>query len=309
MNKSHFHPVEDIFEYHTLNLANNIQIRYGTADDGTTVPKGVVLLLHGRAEFIEKYKGIALALLRRGYKVVSPDWRGQGLSSRELENRHKGHVWDFDDYISDLEQVVSQVVAPDAKKVVILSHSMGGHVALRFMNKHPGTIHKAFLSCPMIDIAFPLGFRKLMGVLSDGMADTRFVTSYLPCTGDYIYEKIRYKGNNLSHDPDKFWIIHDEIKKNPSLAIGGPTWSWIYAAFRSNIIIETQGFGSDITTPVFILNGGKDKVVSKKAQIRLQKKLVNGTYQSIKDAFHEIMFEKESITRLFWQYFDRFVED
>src|SRR5262249_62139395 len=42
--------------------------------------KGTVLVLQGRAEFIEKYFETVRDLRARGFAVVTFDWRGQGLS-------------------------------------------------------------------------------------------------------------------------------------------------------------------------------------------------------------------------------------
>lgn len=58
-------------------------------------PLGTVVVIQGRTEFIEKYFEVAGELLARGFVVVAMDWRGQGLSDRDLNNSRKGHVDDF----------------------------------------------------------------------------------------------------------------------------------------------------------------------------------------------------------------------
>ena len=50
-------------------------------------PRGTVLLLHGRTEFIEKYYPVIEKLLQRGFAVATLDWRGQGLSERPVGHR------------------------------------------------------------------------------------------------------------------------------------------------------------------------------------------------------------------------------
>ncbi|MCK5099035.1 MAG: alpha/beta hydrolase, partial [Desulfobacteraceae bacterium] len=80
-----------------------MKIRYGYTDIKEKNLKGLVLLLHGRAEFMEKYKEIVSSLNNKGYDVISFDWRGQGLSARETDNRQKGYVKDFNDYLLDLK--------------------------------------------------------------------------------------------------------------------------------------------------------------------------------------------------------------
>ena len=87
--------------------------------------KGTVLVLQGRAEFIEKYFETVRDLRARGFAVVTFDWRGQGLSDRALSNRHKGYVRSFSNFITDLEAVMEQVVLPDCPPPIFaLAHSM-----------------------------------------------------------------------------------------------------------------------------------------------------------------------------------------
>ena len=60
--------------------------------------KGTVVLLQGRAEFIEKYYETVRDLRARGFAVATFDWRGQGLSEHKLSDRNKGYVRNFADY-------------------------------------------------------------------------------------------------------------------------------------------------------------------------------------------------------------------
>jgi len=52
-------PNPHIFTYHYFSSKKNVQIRYGVTKNFGTSGKPVFILLHGRAEFIEKYKKIA----------------------------------------------------------------------------------------------------------------------------------------------------------------------------------------------------------------------------------------------------------
>src|SRR5450756_735900 len=46
--------------------------------------KGTVVVLQGRAEYIEKYFETVRDLRARGFAVATFDWRGQGMSERCL---------------------------------------------------------------------------------------------------------------------------------------------------------------------------------------------------------------------------------
>lgn len=300
---------QDSFKYHFLSLKKNLNIRYGIMSDPCTPVRGIVLLLHGRSEFIEKYKAIANRLQKNGFKVVSPDWRGQGLSTREVENRHKGHIESFDDYVEDLKILYSEVIDPERLPVYILSHSMGGNIALRFMSQYPLKIKKAVLASPMIDIALPRVIYPVSKYISKQLSNSFFSKKYTIGSKNYSVKTAKFKGNKLCHDPGNYKILHDEIKKNPNLAIGGVTWGWLNAAFESIEILKKDDVIKGIQAPVLILSAQKDAVVSLIAQDELCGKLPNCEFHIIDGAFHELMFEESRVNRKFWFLFDRFILD
>src|SRR6185437_12354758 len=118
--------------------------------------KGTVVLLQGRAEFIEKYFETARDLRARGFAVATFDWRGQGLSDRALGDRQKGYVRDFSQYAVDLDAIMEQVVLPDCPPPYFaLGHSMGGAVAIRACHSGSRWFERVVLSAPMV--ALPTG--------------------------------------------------------------------------------------------------------------------------------------------------------
>jgi lysophospholipase len=138
------------FDY--FNSLDGIRIRYAMISPGPKAA-GAVILLGGRAEFIEKHLETIEELNRRCFDVYIMDWRGQGLSSRMLKDRHKGYVSSYEDYMADLRYFIELSIKPESvRPVIVLAHSMGAHIALRFLHDYPGIIDKAVLLSPMIDI-------------------------------------------------------------------------------------------------------------------------------------------------------------
>ncbi len=295
------------FKYHFFSTKKNLSIRYGVMNAQQMPVKGIFLLLHGRSEFIEKYTGVANRLQNKGFMVVSPDWRGQGLSARETDNRHKGHIDSFNDYVEDLTALYSNIIEPLKLPVYILSHSMGGHIALRFMSENPFRIKKAVLASPMIDIALPGLIYPLSKIISKQLSSTSFAKKYTIGSKDYSLKTVNFKGNNLSHDPFNYALLHDEIEKNPDLAIGGITWGWLNAAFESIEILKRDEVVHGIKSPILIISAQKDAIVSLKAQERLSRQLPGCEFHIIDGAFHELMFEEPRVLDVFWSIFDRFV--
>src|SRR6201995_2743336 len=124
-------PVPDNFVTGTLKAPDGVNLRFAR-----WLPpagrKGTVVLLQGRAEWIEKYFETVRDLRARGFAVATLDWRGQGLSDRALANRQKGYVRSFSDYGVDLATFIHQVVLPDCPPPLFaLAHSMGASVLLR----------------------------------------------------------------------------------------------------------------------------------------------------------------------------------
>jgi lysophospholipase len=298
---------ETDFQYHFFSPQKNLKLRYGVMTAHPIPAKGVFLLLHGRAEFIEKYKAVANRLIEKGFDVVSLDWRGQGLSTREVENRYKGYIHSFEDYTADLTALFDDMIKPRGLPVYILSHSMGGHIALRFMAQFPYKIKKAVLASPMVDIALPGFIHPLSKYLSRQLSQRHFAKTYTPGSKNYASKSARFQGNKLCHDPEQFQILHDEIRKNPGLAIGGVTWGWLNAAFESIEILKNEVLLQNIKTPVLILGAQKDAVVSLAAQKKLSQKLSHGYFHCIEGAFHELMFETPRIREEVWSLFDRFM--
>ena len=284
---------------------NSCVIRYGRADAAPGRARGVVLLLNGRSEFMEKYNEVVSELVHRRYKVFSLDWRGQGLSCRETANRHKGYVDNYGDYLYDLELFYTRFVKAEGLPVTIVAHSMGGHIALRFMGKHRGSIQKAFLVSPMIDIntaPFP-------GILARFLARKAcaagFSRHYVFGGGDYCPEKNRFKGNILTHDPERFLMEQKAIADNPDLALGGVTWGWLKASFDSIDLVKSPAFTAGIKTPIVMVSAEQDTVVSTSAQKRLCGQLPHCRFVSIPGAFHEIFHETDRIRQIFWSHFDQ----
>ena len=111
------------------------RLRYAWWNARASAPRGTVVILPGRGEFIEKYATEVVGdLLERGFAVAALDWRGQGLSDRPLPDRGKGHIDTFATYMADVRLFLETVVSPDAPRPVLaLCHSMGSHIMMREM--------------------------------------------------------------------------------------------------------------------------------------------------------------------------------
>lgn len=115
--------------------------------------KASVVFLHGLTEFLQKYYELTWYLINSGFNVFLFDQRGHGQSGREVSDQHLVHVNDFLDYAKDLDSFIKGVVEPNSEgcPVYLMSHSMGGAVALLYLTRFENNIKKAAFCSPMIE--------------------------------------------------------------------------------------------------------------------------------------------------------------
>lgn len=287
---------------------DNLSIRYGIWDCGAKTKRGSVVLLGGRKEFIEKYFETTEELKQRCFDVYSIDWRGQGLSTRMLPDRHKGFVKDFNDYSRDLNYFIHNIVKPVAvSPLIILAHSMGGHIALRFIHDHPQLVDKTVLASPMIDINIPFIPRRLVRSVSRLAAKNGFGHLYSISSKGYSVLRNKFEGNPITSDYKRFMVEHKAIESNPDLALGGVTYGWLAAAFDSIDLLFSDGYAESITSEILIAGAGRDRIVSESAQKKICSRIGRCRFVSIPGSYHEILMENDRIREIFWNEFDKFI--
>lgn len=294
------------------------QLFYKTAPDGTRIrlghwhpkyqAKGLIVILHGRTEFIEKYEETIIELQSRGYEIWTMDWRGQGLSDRELAHRQKGHIRNFEAYLLDLEWLMTKIIRHQGLKPILLAHSMGGHIAARAFFEQQTKYSGLILTSPMFDIPLRGINGNCTRLLLYLFHFAGLNEKYVPGTGDYKLDSALFEGNALTSDPKRFDAIQCKIRNDPDLAVGGPTFGWVYAAFRSIDYLHSLQSHQGGICPVLVCTALSDKVVSISAQTKLCAK--HGWKQiSFEGSQHEILQEVDPIRNRFWEAFDKFCYD
>lgn len=295
--------------FNFIKTADLVSIRYGVWPCGEEKKNGTVLLLNGRTEFMEKHMETVRELNQRGFDVYSLDWRGQGGSSRLLFNPKKGHVNSYEEYVSDLMTFYRSVLCPGVfnKPLIILAHSMGGHIALRFLHAQPAVAWRTVLLSPMIDICTaPLPYR-IARVLTHVAMKAGWADRYCLGSGDFSASREKFENNLLTSDPDRFFDAHIAIAAAPHLAVGGVTWGWLSATFQSIDILREPEYVNRINAPILMICAQEDRIVSRKAQEAISAKLPNSGLRVIPGARHEILKETDTLRAVFWDAFDRFV--
>ena len=270
-------------------------------------PKGTVCVIQGRAEFIEKYYEVIGELLDRGFAVVTFDWRGQGLSSRQVKNARKGHVRRFADFRRDIEAIRDQVLVPFLPEPYFaLAHSMGGAIALSAAYESWLPFRRLVTTSPMVAIAM-VPYAKASAVLIRIMRWLGFGKAFVPGGGATSISTKPFKGNRLTSDAVRYERNAHAAQAIGDGAIGAPTVSWLDSSFRFMKRFTDPRYAPKIRLPTLIVAAGADPVCSTPATERFAARLKAGHAIVIPGAKHEILMETDAIREQFWAAFDAFI--
>lgn len=298
------HPAAELFEISgnsvpegaisgLLAMPGSVSVRYAHWKSNVTPSRGTILLAHGRTECIEKYFETIGDLRRLGFGVATFDWRGQGGSTRLLSDPLKGHVEHFNQYLDDLDAVLTRVVLPDCKPpYYLLGHSTGGLVSLLAAPAVSNRVSRVVLMSPMLKLDdLPIEQRylkQLLGLLTY----TGFGRSYVPGTYGNI-EKKDFDSNKLTSDRNRYKRGNELAEQHRHLAMSGPTIAWLHSAFRASQHISQPGFASAISIPTLFILAGNDSVVSTPFSERYAQRMRAASFLTIAGARHEILQEAD----------------
>jgi len=268
---------------------NNISIHYMAF----TVfhERGSIVISNGRTEAIVKYKELIYDLNQNGYSLFLIDHRGQGFSGRMNVDQQMGHVDDFNNYIYDLHRFVTQKVKPRKPKYLyLLGHSMGGAIAVRYLEMFDDGFDATVLTSPMLQPN--LFTANTSTLLCKVMALKKDKKRYAPGQKDYDKERVTFKDNLLTHSKLRFDIAHQEMAEHPYAKIGGPSVGWVQNACKASVLAVEEA--EKIKVPLLVLRGSEDKIVNPKAEDTFCQSM-GGLCRGyeIEGAWHELLVEKD----------------
>jgi lysophospholipase len=299
-------PVPDHGMAGVIRTPDGVTLRFGRWEPPPG-RKGTVVILQGRAEYIEKYFETVRDLRARGFAVATFDWRGQGLSDRALSDHRKGHVKNFGQYALDLGAFMEQVVLPDCPPPYFaLGHSMGS--ANMIASCHDGSrwFERIVLTAPMIALR-PGKLTHIAGPLARTMRMIGRGSAYVPTGSDTATGAENFIGNVLTSDPVRFARNAAVLQEAPELGLGAPTIAWADAALRLMKKFAEPSFAARIRQPILLVAAGYDEVVSTSAIEAFGMNLLAGRHLILPGAKHEILQEQDAYRAQFWAAFDAFV--
>ncbi|WP_422846440.1 alpha/beta fold hydrolase [Acidovorax sp. M2(2025)] len=98
-------------------------------------PLPTLVLLHGWMDVSASYQ-FTVDALQQERRIIAPDWRGFGLTSRTEADHYF-----FADYLADLDLLLDHYCAP-GEAVDLVGHSMGGNIAMMYAGVRPERIRR-----------------------------------------------------------------------------------------------------------------------------------------------------------------------
>ncbi|HEX8653677.1 MAG TPA: alpha/beta hydrolase [Allosphingosinicella sp.] len=265
--------------------------------------RGTLLFAGGRGDFIEKYLEAMAHWHGRGWTVVGFDWRGQGASRGD-----GGGPDSLDLLVDDLAAIVAELEAKAEGPLVVVGHSMGGHVLLRTLVEKRVRPAAAVLVAPMLMInAAPLpGWAAgwTAALLASFGWGREPVWRTPPSGSPPAASRQRF----LTSCPDRY---SDELwwwQREPGFNIGAPSWGWLDAAFRSCAGLTAERLRK-VETPVLLLGTETDRLVSADAIRRAAAALPKARLRMWAKAGHEILREADPVRLEALAEIDAFLEE
>ena len=284
--------------------ADGIRVRtsFWAAND----PVGTVFVFPGRADYIEKYGGLANFCLSSNLNVIAIDWRGQGLSERLLDDKNIGHIEDFKNYQNDVEVMINE--AKDASLVkpwIIFAHSMGGLIGLRTLHDNP-VFEKVVFTSPMWGIQMPPILKSGASIIMSLISLIGKMETYAPTTSpETRILNEEYEFNKLTSDIRNFKLLRQQLIQHPDLQIGGPSSAWVSAALDE---IEFQIGKEPPITPALCFLGEKEEIIDNLAVREFCKNWDSCDLISIPDAKHDLLMEKKMILLSLFEKLEKFIK-
>ena len=287
-------------EEHWLEGRGGVKVRVMTAPAIGT-PRGSVIVAPGRTEFIEKYFEVTRELQARGFAIFCIDWRGHGLSGREVENGLKGHFTSFDDPVNDLSTALKLLALKLPRPHIGLAHSMGGAIMLRALQTRRIELDGAAFSAPMWGI---------LGLNDMAKKYVRFMTS-LGAGGQFApsvekkWKRENFKKNPVTHDRERHARGQGLIAEEPRLALAGPTVGWVAAAADATEAFMQPNAFAHIRIPILVASASEEQLVDNASHPQVVEQLPEARHIIINGAKHEILMETDELRDQFWAEFDQ----
>ena len=284
----------DGWEWSFFEPEDGVRLRVGRIERPDA--KGTVLVVPGYTAPIDLYSEAVRAFVDAGYAVAGIEYRGQGLSHRDLDNPEMGHVASWERLGADLAAFVEEIKRTGGGRVFVYANSMGAHVALRAAGDAAPHVAAYAMVAPMVRIdtgAFPYAVaRNLTRFYAATGQDGEFTIG----RGPFDPAAVAWdEGTTCNPNPQTAWRRDALFMRDQRLRVTGATNGWVARTTASTDLITAPGYAARITAPVIMFTAGKEAFVDTPAAAAMCEALGSCERQHYPDASHCLMDESQTV--------------
>jgi alpha-beta hydrolase superfamily lysophospholipase len=240
--------------------------------DRVEAPKAALLILHGFADHLGRYAGMAAHFNALGYDTYRFDYRGHGRA-----DGRRGHIYAFAEYLSDFEAFRAHAGERIGKLPrFVCAHSNGGLIATHGVAADPSGLAGLCLSSPFFGISAPVpAWKSVAGkLLSRVIPALALPTDINP--------------EHVSHDPA---VIAGYGTDTLVGKVASARWFTEILAAHGRSAAVAAG----LKLPVLVQQAGDDRIADAKASRRVFEAMgsADKTFTDYAGLYHELWFEAD----------------
>lgn len=185
-------------EYKRITLKDNTQMELIVIQPQN--PIGIMQILHGMSEHIDRYINVAHFFSQLGYLVIMHNQRGHG---KQIEESLRGHFDSIIQLVDDAYEIFKTFQHPG--RTILLGHSMGSIIARKYITRYP----EVFSDCILVGTGYyDMKYRssiKLLESLIKIHGETKILKSVNQMSARQFNKKfkpLRTESDWLSLNPD-----------------------------------------------------------------------------------------------------------
>ncbi len=229
--------------------------------------RAAVLLVHGWSEHAGRYGWLGPRLAKEGYATYVADLRGHGRSGGR-----RGHLSRFSQLLGDLQAFRRVVRGRGDVPQILLGHSFGGLVVLRYLETQPSVPPLAsVVSGPFLALAHPVpAWKRLVGALLGNVWPSATLAAALDA-------------EHLSRDP----AVNAAYATDPAVHGVMTLGAWHEIRWAQRAVVADA---AHISGPLLFLLAGDDRIVDTQAARTFAAALPGPvTVRWYADMYHEVL--------------------
>ena len=267
--------------------------------------KAALVISHGFCEFSAKYQELIYYFLQKGYSVYIPEHRGHGYSKRETEDMQKVHILHFEDYIRDFSCFMERIVGKREKTRILFAHSMGGAIAVRYLEENPGVFDGAILSAPMLKMRTGAYPEKVAELIAAWFSVTGRGERYAAGQGGFD-DTPDFEGSSCLSQ-ERYRYVYEKRTKDLKYQTYGATYRWLYEALKTTGSIRKRKNLDQIKIPVLLFEAGRDHMVVNEAIEQAAHAIAEAKLIRMERSKHEIFNGNMEIRNSYYEAIFKFI--